>query len=261
MHDEKNLHYKESLERLAMIKDRIVAYWQWQSMDDARKNLWMGDVQEVYYQLFTVWDLQRQNSREKNSDYNAIQLTLGTAKSRLEQVLSELNAVNDRRAVELRRELRDAFDEFWKPLAIDAGIKELLSEKLLRVPSVPVIEIDGAEYHLPCAICSEIAFVFRLEIPHHASDERLVYKGLTHTSDFERQYASRIFKMLRRHDIAGVHRRMKFLGAEEGIDAYCPECNKVYCHGHYWLKEIWEEGFYDCTIGACPEGHKRIVDD
>ncbi len=261
MHDEKDLHYKESLERLASIKDRIVSFWQWQSMDQARKTMWIGDVQEIYYQLFTVWDLQRHNNRYASDDYKAIQLTLGSARSRLEQVLSELQSVNNPRAEDLQADLQEAFEEFWRPLAIEAGVKELLSEKPLQTPSTPVIEISGAEYHLPCALCGVIAYVFRVEIPHHAEDERLVYKGITHTSDFHLKHADRIFRLLRCHDFAGVHRHMRRLGAEQGMDAYCPKCDKVYCHGHYYLKEIWEEGFYDCTLGTCPQGHRRIVDD
>ena len=48
---------------------------------------------------------------------------------------------------------------------------------------------------------------------------------------------------------------------EEGIDAYCPECNEIYCGAHYDTEEEWDEGFYDCTYGTCPEGHKRIIHD
>jgi len=47
----------------------------------------------------------------------------------------------------------------------------------------------------------------------------------------------------------------------EGIDAYCPECDRIYCWNHYKLEEEWDEGFYDCTYGECPKGHKRMIDD
>ena len=48
---------------------------------------------------------------------------------------------------------------------------------------------------------------------------------------------------------------------EDGIGAYCPRCDKAYCRFHYDLSEEWDQGFYDCTYGTCPEGHRRIVDD
>ncbi|MGQ0602022.1 MAG: hypothetical protein ACT4QE_10045 [Anaerolineales bacterium] len=65
---------------------------------------------------------------------------------------------------------------------------------------------------------------------------------------------------------------------------HCRECDKVYCekcwHGRKrslrWRtafavlsrQQSWrigplqfDEGFYDCTYGTCPAGHKQIVDD
>ncbi|MFX1280585.1 MAG: hypothetical protein ACFFA3_14505 [Promethearchaeota archaeon] len=47
----------------------------------------------------------------------------------------------------------------------------------------------------------------------------------------------------------------------EGVDAYCPECDNIYCWEHYNAKEEYDDGFYDCTNDECPKGHKRIIDD
>ena len=48
---------------------------------------------------------------------------------------------------------------------------------------------------------------------------------------------------------------------QDGLDFYCPECDKLYCEAHYRCVPQWDEGFYDYTLGICPEGHERIVDD
>ncbi len=48
---------------------------------------------------------------------------------------------------------------------------------------------------------------------------------------------------------------------EGGLDAYCPDCDKVYCRLDYNVDEKWDEGFYDCTYGTCPQGHRRLLDD
>ncbi len=257
-----NWDIHDSIERLEIIKEQIVNFWQWQtSMDEAQRNMWIGDVQDVYYQIFTAWDLKQQNAEEDNGDYNAIQLTLRSAKSRLEQVVSELKSISDRRATELEQELYEAFEEAWKPLAVESGFKELLSQKRLQTPDAPVIKIHDSEFQLPCSICGEIAFILRVEIPHHVREKRLVYKGLTHTGDLDIKYAPRIFAYLEEQKIADVHREIERIRIGKGIDAYCPDCNQVYCHGHYWLKEQWDEGFYDCTYGICPHGHQRMVDD
>jgi len=46
------------------------------------------------------------------------------------------------------------------------------------------------------------------------------------------------------------------------VGFYCDDCKKIYC------KNCWDvgppefdEGFYDCTFGTCPEGHEQTVDD
>ena len=48
---------------------------------------------------------------------------------------------------------------------------------------------------------------------------------------------------------------------QDGLDFYCPECDRMYCEAHFRCVPQWDEGFYDCTLGICPEGHERIVDD
>lgn len=251
-----------SIERLETIKNKIVNFWQWQSnMDEAQRTMWIGDVQDVYYQIFTAWDLNQQNADEENSDYNAIQLTLRSARSRVEQVISELRSMSDNRAIDLEKELKEVFEESWKPLAVESGFKELLSEKCLQAPDASIVKISDTEFQLPCSICGEIAFIFRVEIPHHVREKRLVYKGLTHTGDLDIKYAPRIFDYLNQDKIAEAHKEVERIRIGKGIDAYCPDCNSVFCHGHYWLKEEWDEGFYDCTYGICPHGHRRMVDD
>ena len=42
---------------------------------------------------------------------------------------------------------------------------------------------------------------------------------------------------------------------------WCPECPAPYCHRHWVTEEVMDEGFYDCTYGTCPSGHRTMVDD
>lgn len=42
---------------------------------------------------------------------------------------------------------------------------------------------------------------------------------------------------------------------------WCPECSCSYCDRH-WAREVaFDDGFYDCTYGTCPAGHRRMLDD
>jgi len=50
-------------------------------------------------------------------------------------------------------------------------------------------------------------------------------------------------------------------GAGKVIDAFCPDCDKIYCRNHYNVTEEWDEGYYDCSYGICPKGHRRMIDD
>ena len=42
---------------------------------------------------------------------------------------------------------------------------------------------------------------------------------------------------------------------------WCPACAASYCHRHWVTEEVMDEGFYDCTYGTCPEGHRTMLDD
>ena len=46
---------------------------------------------------------------------------------------------------------------------------------------------------------------------------------------------------------------------------YCPECDRSYCIKHWDIVLKFDNdfmpGWYDCSYGTCPKGHKRMVDD
>ncbi len=42
---------------------------------------------------------------------------------------------------------------------------------------------------------------------------------------------------------------------------YCPTCDRSYCGDHWHQQVEFDDGFYDCTYGTCPQGHRRMVDD
>ena len=42
---------------------------------------------------------------------------------------------------------------------------------------------------------------------------------------------------------------------------YCPDCGQNYCRADWHTDVLDDEGFYDCTMGICPGGHRYMVDD
>ena len=42
---------------------------------------------------------------------------------------------------------------------------------------------------------------------------------------------------------------------------YCPECASVYCRNHWVIVPEYDEGFFDCSYGTCPSGHRRMTEE
>jgi hypothetical protein len=41
----------------------------------------------------------------------------------------------------------------------------------------------------------------------------------------------------------------------------CRKCAKSYCSSCWTVWVDFDDGFYDCTRGRCPDGHVRVMDD
>ena len=42
---------------------------------------------------------------------------------------------------------------------------------------------------------------------------------------------------------------------------WCRFCGRAYCRRHWATETVMDEGFYDCTYGTCPAGHRVMIDD
>ena len=42
---------------------------------------------------------------------------------------------------------------------------------------------------------------------------------------------------------------------------WCPRCGSSYCRDHYRAWAVYDDGFFDCYRGVCPEGHERMLSD
>ena len=93
------------------------------------------------------------------------------------------------------------------------------------------------------------------------NNERREKEQLDRQALHRKNLANKLFKILKKEDLSEVHSFMKDYLCYEGIDAYCPECDKIYCWEHYNARVEYDDGFYDCTCGECPAGHLRMIDD
>jgi hypothetical protein len=110
---------------------------------------------------------------------------------------------------------------------------------------------------LSCAVCGRTAATLEWGIDPSTGERALVYSGLVRREAFLLQGTGDVFEKLAQGKVGALHGS---LGAE-GIDAYCPACDRVYCGDHYLLQTEYDDGFYDCTRATCPAGHRRMVDD
>jgi hypothetical protein len=42
---------------------------------------------------------------------------------------------------------------------------------------------------------------------------------------------------------------------------YCPDCAQNYCRADWRTCVLFDDGFYDCTMGRCPNGHEHMIDE
>jgi hypothetical protein len=253
---------RNSIETLEQVKDRIVSFLQKQTdLDEATKGMWVGDAKEAYYSVVAAWQMLDAVTRGNEKAAGSSQNFLKAAQSRHKQVLSELGSFGDDSASDLASAFQEAFEACRS--AMVAELKPFVSkDEQGQPPSQPVMKINRQEYHMPCSVCGRKAVEFRVGKSRWGEQECLAYTGITKYTELPLEQAEEVFSLLQQSDLAGLHglvRKKKML--EDGVDAYCPNCDRIYCRTHYNVSEEWDEGFYDFSYGTCPKGHKRIIDD
>jgi hypothetical protein len=257
---------RDLIQRLEDVKDKITDFLEKRAdLDPSTRSMWIGDTKEMYYKMVAAWEMLRAASEteaepaKKMEHGNACRDLLEGAESRLEQCSSEIGSVREGEFNRLEPELREAFHACRQ--AIMAEREALFPQKAEKALK-RVLKKSDSEYHLPCSICGEASAVIKVGIPMWGDAEDLIYSGITHSRAIGLKYAGRIFHLLDDDDIRGVHDFFVSHRIEEdGIDAYCPTCDAVYCRTHYRVSEIWDHGFYDYAEGTCPKGHTREIDD
>ena len=252
---------RDSIQELEVVKDEIIVYLDAQeTLEDSTKQMWISDVKEVYYNIVAAWEMLNAASRNDKTHAVSCQKFLENAHGRLGQVASELSGLDGERASQLELALKRQFVQCSGE--ISAELEKYTTKRESQKPTTRVIEIDDSTYELPCSVCSVTAVSFKVGIPRFGKEERLIYKGIVTATSLELKDSPKVFNWLRREEISRIHAFLKQSRVlEDGIDAYCPRCKKIYCKAHYKVRIVWDDGYYDCAYGTCPNGHERIIDD
>lgn len=261
---------------LEAIKDRMIQYWETQKSGGGgwRKwfgkgkaglapgtvELWSADVKELYYHFVAAWEMLKAFSEGEEKYLASSRLFLGRTPSLFGQCRSELADRPDPTARALADDLQRAYDQCREAFA--AELSPLETAPTPPAVIVPVIKVSEKEYHLPCRVCGEIAVIFKEGVSQWSHKTGLIFSGITCSYNLGPKPVAKVFGWLKKDQIAKVHQFMiKEKLRDEGIDAFCPDCDKIYCRGHYRVEEEWDEGFYDDSWGTCPQGHRRLIDD
>ncbi len=211
--------------------------------------------------------LSRTTAHIKGTIERAIQYLI-SVESMFSRVLSELKIITQENQNHwptlktLENSLIEAQKIFYQSL--HESIRMLIESDsgLFSPVEAPILKKDVTDYRLPCSICGRTAITVKIAVPRYESELRLVYEGITHATGYPLQHADVVFDLLEKGELKELHDYfIQELGHYEGLDGYCPDCDAVYCAIHYDVQEIWDEGFYDYSIGRCPLGHERMIDD
>jgi len=251
---------RDYIQELEDAKDEIIDYLNpTKKMDDNPNNIWITDAKEFYYNTVAAWEMLRAASEGKEKYLDNSKGYLYAAKSRLAQSISDFKTFKDDNASILEEKALKAFEKCWKAFSSEF---EILTPKIeIKTPFETIIKVSDLEYHLPCSICGDISVIFKIGYGRFDKKESLVFRGITHESSLNIGLAEKLFEIFKKEDLSMVHDFMKKYRVYEGLDAYCPNCNKIYCWEHYNAEEVFDDGFYDCTYGTCPKGHRRMIDD
>jgi hypothetical protein len=259
---EKVWNLREYVQNIEEIVEEILNYLiSLKDLDNSTRNIWISDVKAFFSNAVSAWEVLTATTEEgpNMKKIDESKSFLYAARNRLSQILSQLNIFQSRQSSILIEKVENAFDGCWNVFWINYS--ELSINEDYVKPTKRIIKISDIEYDLPCSVCSKIAVKFKIGYGRLDEKESLVFRGITLESSLSIDLANGLFKILEKDNLLGIHKFMQKYHSPEGVDAYCPECDKLYCWEHYDAKEEYDDGFYDCTYGECPKGHKRMIDD
>ncbi|MHA1637593.1 MAG: hypothetical protein ACTSUB_06205 [Candidatus Thorarchaeota archaeon] len=247
---------REHIDELEKIKDKIIAL---PDMDSA----WVGDAKDFYFHVVSSWTLLKSCPRLEGEELNKrtqnVKFSLTSAKDKYNQVLSEVKVLADSKGDKLCEQLESVFKLIFD--AISESLEPYLpvSED---IPPANVIRKDGPmRFFLDCCVCSTTGAALIADPEAKGTPTRIIYGGITTGGTLKMKPDREIFDLLERGSLKDVHAYLQentYL--EDGIDAYCPECDTIYCENHLTIESAYDAGFITCTYATCPKGHRRIID-
>lgn len=251
---------RDYIQELEDIKEGIVNFLNSRKkLDEVTKNYWISDIKEFNNNTVAAWEMLNSAAKGNLRYLDDSKYFLRLARGRLAKSISELKFFKQELVYNLVKEVEISFEKCWNAFYLE--FENLTPNKKIIKPIARIIKASDSEYHLPCSVCGKISVEYKIGYGRFDERESLVYSGITHSRSLRKDLANELFGILKNENLLGVHQFMKKYHSCEGLDAYCPQCDKIYCWEHYNAREEYEDSFYDCTCGECPNGHRRMIDD
>ena len=118
---------------------------------------------------------------------------------------------------------------------------------------------------LACARCGRSAAEVALLPGSEHGDSAWRHRDRLERTDFmgslirfgEAESLTQLFEAICRQDFAAARKI-----DPDFVSFHCLPCSRAYCQACWQMDApVFDEGFYDYTMGVCPEGHRQIVDD
>jgi hypothetical protein len=122
-----------------------------------------------------------------------------------------------------------------------------------------------AEAVFVCTICEKVATHLKLFMPSKNEETQAGKSGgFLRVSGF----LGEIEMVVAAAEISQLQAYIEQRRAQEMHEIYlkyapcfCLQCEKTYCADHWQKSLVFDDGYYDCTDGVCPEGHEQMLDD
>ena len=113
-----------------------------------------------------------------------------------------------------------------------------------------------------CSVCGEKAATLELTARPDPAAAQLVLRDFVWTRSAEAVKPEVVPDL--EHALNAVNVRDLYTLNQLWAPFYCPECDSSYCLQHWQVTRTFDgdfPGWYDCSYGTCPEGHRRMIDD
>jgi len=251
---------RDYIQELEDIKEGIIHFLlSRKNLDNVTKNLWISDVKDFYYNTISAWEMLNSATKGNLKHLDNSRNFLHAARGRLAKSISELKYYKEELVLNLIKKVETVFEKCWSAFYFEFEV--LTPSKKISKTIARIIKVSDSEYYMPCSVCGKNSVEYKIGYGRFDEQESLVYTGITHSRSLRKDLANELFEILKNEDLLGVHQFMQEHHSIEGLDAYCPKCDKIYCWEHFNAREEYDDGFYDCTMGECPVGHRRMIDD